>query len=333
MKITLRHGDVLKTHCSALFVKHIEGSMSTPELGLNAATGGRLQALYSKHEKDDHTILESKGDLLAPRVYVVNFHQRDLPFSYSSVDRYARAIVRVASSGALAAIEGPMSVATAIHGPGAGLDASEAMETLLLGFSSELGKGLPLGNLTEIMLVEDDREVFDRLEERLRYLATNGIVRYEGSTCFINPGVVPNAAKRESARVGSLALRHLFVAMPYAQEFNNAYYFGIKHPVEQLGRKCERVDQDAFNGDIVERIKQRITSAELVIADITGNNPNVYFEVGYAEGIGKTVVLISQKQETPFDLKTRRQIRYDPLDILSLANALREQLDATLGNP
>ena len=331
LKITLRHGDLLKTSCSALFVKHIEGSMSTPELALNAKTAGRLQALYSEREQLDHVILECDDDLSAPRVYVVNFHQRDLPFSYRSVDHYARAIMQVVASGGLGSIEGPISVATAIHGPGAGLDASESMETLLLGFSSELGKGRPLGNLDEIMLVEDDREVFDRLEERLKYLATNGIVSFEGEACFVNPGVTSNSAKRESARVGNLGLRHLFVAMPYAHEFNNAYYFGIKHPVEQLGRKCERVDQDAFNGDIVERIKRRIASAELVIADITGNNPNVYFEVGYAEGIGKTVVLISQKQETPFDLKTQRQIRYDPLDILSLANALREHLQATLG--
>lgn len=305
--------------------------MSKPELGLDAATRGRLQALYSEHEKDDHAILESVGDLASPRAYIVNFHQRDLPFSYRSVDRYARAIIRVVSHGGLGRADGPIVVATAIHGPGAGLDASESMETLLLGFAGELGKGLPLGNLAEITLVEDDREVFDRLEERLKYLATNGIVSFEGDACFINPGAVLNGAKRESERVGGLSLRHFFVAMPYAQEFNNTYYFGIKHPVEQLGRKCERVDQDAFNGDIVERIKQRIASAELVIADITGNNPNVYFEVGYAEGIGKTAILISQKQETPFDLKTRRQIRYDPLDILSLANALREQLDATIG--
>ena len=119
--------------------------------------------------------------------------------------------------------------------------------------------------------------------------------------------------------------------MPYAKEFNNVYYFGIKQVVEKRGRKCERVDQDKFTGDIVQRIKERINSAQLIIADITGNNPNVFYEVGFGDGSKKTTILISQKQEQiPFDFKTQRQIIYDPQDILGLANDLGEVLDEIL---
>jgi hypothetical protein len=331
LKITLRHSDLLKTECSAIFLKHIEGSMSAPELGVNAAVRGRLQALYSDHEKEDHSMLESDALLECPLVYVVNFHQQDLPFSYQSVDRYARTIIRVAATGRFTSGSEPVTVATAIHGPGAGLDASEAMETLILAFASELGTGQPLGPLDHVILVENHMDVFERLLERLKYLATNSIVRFEGGACFVNPASTQEGGRLEQGRVSRLSLKHLFIAMPYAKEFNNAYYFGIKHPVEQRGRKSERVDQDAFTGDIVERVKHRISTSELVIADITGNNPNVFFEVGYAEGVGRPVILISQEQETPFDLRTRRQIRYDPQDIFSLANALGGQLDVIIG--
>jgi nucleoside 2-deoxyribosyltransferase len=248
------------------------------------------------------------------------------------VDRYARTIVRVAASGNIGAIAEPMSVATAIHGPGAGLDASEAMETLLVGFASEMQRIPQPAGLGEIILVENHRDIFERLQERLRYLASKDIVRFDGGRCFINPGSDQYFASSEVERVNRLALKHLFIAMPFAKEFNNAYYFGIKQPVEQRGRKCERVDQDAFTGDIVERVKRRVSSCELVIADITGNNPNVFYELGYADGMGKPVILISQEQETPFDLKTRRQIRYKLEDILSLAEALGAQLDGLL-NP
>jgi hypothetical protein len=304
--------------------------MSAPELSLNAAVGGRLQSLYSEHEKEDHSILESHALPACPSVYIVNFHQQDLPFTYHSVDHYARTIIQVAAKGKFTSGNEPVTVATAIHGPGAGLDASEAMETLLLAFANNLGKGAPLGLLEEVILVENHRDIFERLEERLKYLATNNIVRFEGGACFVNPRPIQEDRMLEQGRVKRLSLRHLFIAMPYAKEFNNTYYFGIKHPVEQRGRKCERVDQDLFTGDIVERVKHRIFTSELIIADITGNNPNVFFEVGYAEGVDKKVILISQEQETPFDLKTRHQIRYDPQDIFSLANALGEQLDAII---
>jgi hypothetical protein len=333
LKITLVHGDLLKVKCSAIFLKHIVGSMSAPELALNTALSGRLHALYLEQEQMDHSLLDSVGLLDCPRVYVVHFHQQDLPFSYQSVDRYARTIVRVSASGVLSSGDEAVTAATAIHGPGAGLDGSEAMETLLVAFASELAAGQPLGRLDQVLLVEKHRDVFERLQDRLKYLATKNIVRFEGDACFLNPNLPHVNNVLEQGRVDRLSLKHLFVAMPYAKEFNNAYYFGIKHPIERRRRKCERTDQDVFTGDVVERVKHRIATAELVIADITGNNPNVFYEVGYAEGVGKPILLISQEQETPFDLKTRRQIRYDPQDIFSLANKLGEQLDPIIGPP
>ena len=148
----------------------------------------------------------------------------------------------------------------------------------------------------------------------------------------MNPGLGKGSSDEEQ-RVNRLALKHLFVAMPFATEFDNAFYFGIKQPVERRLRKCERVDQEVFTGDIVERLKNRISSCDLVIADITGNNPNVLYELGYADGLGKPVIVISQEQETVFDLKTRRQIRYRPLDIRSLAEVLDKELSELLQLP
>src|SRR5262249_19195250 len=104
-----------------------------------------------------------------------------------------------------------------------------------------------------------------------------------------------------------------------------------KQPVERRLRKCERVDQDVFTGDVIERVKHRISNCELIIADITGNNPNVLYELGYADGVGKPAIVISQEQETVFDLKTRRQIRYSSHDIRSLAKVLDEELSELLG--
>ena len=76
----------------------------------------------------------------------------------------------------------------------------------------------------------------------------------------------------------------VFVAMPFAEEFEDVYEFGIYEPVRKCGYICERVDETHFAGDILQRIKDRIQAAKFVLADLTGGRPNVYLEVGYAWG-------------------------------------------------
>jgi len=330
LRLSLRHTDLLQVRSTITFLKHIEGSMSGPEMALDRATHGDLTSLLRLRERAEFETLEADvpgGHLSA---YLVNFHVKDLPFSYRSVDRYARTMLAVASRAAEDGKSGPISFATAVHGPGAGLDASEAMETLVRAFASELASTPQVaGHVREIVLVEREKEVFDRLLARLGFLVEQHVLAFSDGVFLVTPLAV-EAIPCDERRVEELAKRHLFVAMPYAKAFDNVYYFGIKLPVEAMNRICERVDQDAFTGDIVDRIKTRINGAKLVIADITGNNPNVFFEVGYAEGIGKTVILVSQEQETPFDLKTRKQIRYDPQDLLALGEALKKQLAVSL---
>lgn len=329
LRISLRHADLLQTPCSTLFIKHIEGSLSAPETALDAAMHGGLQTLLATHERDDHEVLDTDLPGGPRRAYIVNFHAADLPFSYRSVDRYARTILHVGSATPPGTPPQAITIATAVHGPGAGLDASEAMEVMMMAFANEIHSRPELGLSTQIVLVEKQREVFERLQDRLKYLVTKGVVTFDGSSFIVKPAGASTGTV-EAHRVKQLSLRHIFVAMPYDKAFENVYYFGIKQPIENRGRKCERVDQEAFSGDIVERITTRIRGCELVIADISGNNPNVFFEVGFAEGLGKEVILISQAQETPFDLKTRRQIRYDPKDIRAVADALNTQLEASL---
>lgn len=104
----------------------------------------------------------------------------------------------------------------------------------------------------------------------------------------------------------------VFVLMPFAKEFDDIYKFGIKQTCEQLGCYCERVDEQIFQESILERIYNQISKADILIADMTGKNPNVFYEVGYAHGLGKKVILLTQKTEDiPFDFKHFQHIVYD----------------------
>jgi hypothetical protein len=78
-------------------------------------------------------------------------------------------------------------------------------------------------------------------------------------------------------------------------------------------------------------VKDRIGSASLVVADLTGANPNVYLEVGYAWGRGVKTVLISAKgDELKFDVRTQRCLIFDSIRHLEVL--LTEELKALKGS-
>jgi nucleoside 2-deoxyribosyltransferase len=100
-----------------------------------------------------------------------------------------------------------------------------------------------------------------------------------------------------------------FVLMPFDPKFDDLYKFGIKGPAAELGINAERVDEQLFREGILERIYRQIDIADIVVAEMTGQNPNVFYEVGYAHGKGKLCILSTAvADDIPFDLKHRRHI-------------------------
>ncbi len=104
---------------------------------------------------------------------------------------------------------------------------------------------------------------------------------------------------------------NVFVLMPFAKQFDKRYLLGIKEPLEAVKIRCERVDHVVFSGNIMEKLFQCIRDATVIVADMTGRNPNVFYEVGYAHALQKSVILLMEKpEEIPFDLKHQKHIIY-----------------------
>lgn len=102
-----------------------------------------------------------------------------------------------------------------------------------------------------------------------------------------------------------------FTLMPFTEEFDDIYQLGIKQSCEDANAYCERVDEQIFTESILERVYNQISKADIIIADMTGRNPNVFYEVGYAHAIGKRTILLTQNTEDiPFDLKHYPHIIY-----------------------
>lgn len=105
--------------------------------------------------------------------------------------------------------------------------------------------------------------------------------------------------------------KHAFILMPFKEELNDVYYFGIRQPLEREGFVVERADEIQFVGGIVEKIRKSIEEADLIVAEMTDLNPNVYYEVGLAHALNKPVILITRSIENvPFDLRGMRYIVY-----------------------
>ena len=78
-----------------------------------------------------------------------------------------------------------------------------------------------------------------------------------------------------------------------------------------------------FLENILERIYNQISRADIVVAEMTGRNPNVFYEAGYAHGLGKPVILLTKSvDDIPFDLRHYPHIVYQESIV-----TLREQLE------
>jgi nucleoside 2-deoxyribosyltransferase len=115
--------------------------------------------------------------------------------------------------------------------------------------------------------------------------------------------------------------------MPFKKEMDDVFYYGIQQSVRASGFICERIDRDAFTGDILDQVKKKIETATVVIAELSGANPNVYLEIGYAWGKGRpTILLIKNDQDLLFDVRGQRCLKYERIRDLeeSLKNELKE---------
>ncbi len=106
-----------------------------------------------------------------------------------------------------------------------------------------------------------------------------------------------------------------FVLMPFNPASDRLYSTVIAPVVEQLGLAPKRADQVFSPSPIVEDIWVHIASARLLIADVTHRNPNVFYELGLAHALGKSVIILAQaKEDIPFDIAYIRYFVYSDDD-------------------
>jgi hypothetical protein len=103
----------------------------------------------------------------------------------------------------------------------------------------------------------------------------------------------------------------VFVVMPFAEKLAPVFDH-IKRVAASLSLSVKQAKEFFGAHHVMADVWKAIYGTQLVIADCTGKNPNVFYEIGMAHTVGKPVILITQKPEhVPFDLQGTRYIRYD----------------------
>lgn len=132
----------------------------------------------------------------------------------------------------------------------------------------------------------------------------------------------------------------LFVLMPFDPQLRPVYEDHIAQCARELHLTIARGDNLFTAQSVMDDIWNAISSARAVIADCTGRNPNVFYEIGLAHAVGKPVILITKEvDDVPFDIRHLRYIQYDytPRGMRvfekRLADTLRTELGLEPGRP
>jgi hypothetical protein len=196
----------------------------------------------------------------------------------------------------------------------------------LAGIADAISFGNYPPSLENIKIVETNAGRAQRLRSLLDECFPDGRV-------YRDPGMRqhaigdPSSGTLRSVGYDSGQKPHIFVAMPFAEDLNDLFHYGIQPAIGSVGHLCERIDQVPAVGDILIRIKERIKTASFVVAELTTANPNVYLEVGYAWGCGIPTVLLIHKEaikNLKFDVAGQRCISYS--SIMDLEEKLSHEL-------
>ncbi len=132
-------------------------------------------------------------------------------------------------------------------------------------------------------------------------------------------------------------LNSCFVMMPYRHPFED-YYRRVFMPAIEDANLEPVLANDLFRaGSIVEDMWTQIQEAKVLLAILTGQNANVFYELGLAHAIGKPIVMVSETMsDVPFDLQALRTLTYDKDDPeygLKLRGAITKAIVETIDDP
>jgi len=322
--IRLLSADALTIDVDVLALKYAQANYGLDTRASQILTDGGKDPLEMRPKPNGFRLVDGVPGIAAQKILFVGVVPL-YSFGYAEIRDFSRSV--------LAALAGSAPetkrVALTLHGAGYGLDENEAFESEVAGLVDAIRSlDFPL-DLEEIIVVEGNRGRARRLQAVLSELLPSGAI---APTVHRGVELSPDdTEKLRTAGYTSASKDHVFVAMPFKDEMDDVYHYGIQGAVRSAGFLCERADLSSFTGDVMDWVRERVRTATLVIADLTEANPNVYLEVGYAWGCGvPTVLLVKDTDHLKFDTQGQRCLPY--IKIKDLEKSLSAELKALKEN-
>lgn len=299
ISVTVVHDDVTSVKADLLLLKHARSFLGADEVvALRLEQRGVCVEADISPDVGEAAIINTQGAIAADHVLFVGTPRLG-KFRYKEMRSFAKQAIELIDKQQFAV----KRLLTTVHGAGYGLDIEEALQAMVFGFQQGIATGAAK-DLEEIVFVERKSQRYEVLRnalEEVELVGPSPVVSSHESTSAPTATAPPEPKKKKC----------VFVAMPFQEEFEDVYQFGIYAAVRRCGYVCEKVDESVFAGSIVERITEGIRDSEFIIADLTHEKPNVYLEVGYAWGTKRPVIMVAKEgQRLHFDLAHHKCIFY-----------------------
>jgi len=217
--------------------------------------------------------------------------------------------------------------------------AGEFLNRILLNLSrlaprpfSEISLSFKKPNRDNLYLfTEDTGECITILKE----LSEQGLIRDGGSTMGLSLKILTLRSWEiiENLQNSVIDSKQAFAAMWFDQQMDGYYKDGIKKAIEEAGYTAVRIDLKEFNNKICDELIAEIKRSKFLIADFSGLRSGVFFEAGFAKGLGREVIFTVRKEDVEelkehFDTRQYNYIVYDSPE--DLRKKLYNRIGATI---
>ena len=173
----------------------------------------------------------------------------------------------------------------------------------------------------------------DELLELLQYLQSSGRIGKRSTNSFkITPGGWERLEKLKEVNPES---NQCFVAMWFDDKIKQIYDEAFVKAILEAGYKPHRVDQREYNEKIDDEIIVQIRRSRFIVADFTGQRGGVYYEAGFAKGLGLEVIFTCKKDEIDklhFDVRQYNCIDWEVDQLTEFVKKLKNRIESVFGH-
>jgi len=248
LSISVVEDDVLKRPCDLLVLKHADDFFGVDQIVAerlefdDQVKAGKYALLAGKRMKAKHVLFVGVGPLGR--------------FRYGQIRKFGAQALKLARN----VVESPRTIAFTLHGPGYGLDESEAFLSLIGGLMDAVATGEFPATLETVEIVDNNRQAVERLRRLM------GRALEQNSARVVKTGSVDIATRQVEKRATGTRRRELvdhqtvrqeladygkpsenkikvFVAMPFKEDYSDEYDIAILEATQHANILCERIDK------------------------------------------------------------------------------------------